>query len=343
MFFISVVKQYERAVIFRLGRHTGTRGPGLVILIPFIDRGVNIDLREFVIEEPKQTSITKDNALVDVDFVVFLQVTDPDAAVLNIRNFIVAVRNLATTSLRAVIGEMTVEEVLSKREEINQRLQVKLGEETVRWGVDVRSVEIREIAPQRDIQEAMTLLLTADRTKRSDITQSEGSRQAAINVAEGNKQAAILEAEGVRESSILRAEGSRQAQILQAEGFSIGLERIYEVAQGVDSNTMGLQYLEMMKQLGQGESTKWIIPMGPRERRRQPQQHARRDRGRDRERRRGGFERRGLGRAVGSRSSAVACRHPAEASCGAGFRSADSDGAGSQRGALSGVLALGLG
>ena len=261
MFFISVVKQYERAVIFRLGRHTGTRGPGLVILIPFVDRGVKIDLREFVIEEPKQTSITKDNALVDVDFVVFLQVVDPDAAIININNFIVAVRNLATTSLRAVIGEMTVEEVLSKREEINQRLQVKISLETVRWGVDVKSVEIREIAPQRDIQEAMTLLLTADRTKRSDITESEGSRQSAINVAEGNKQAAILEAEGVRESSILRAEGSRQAQILQAEGFSIGLERIYDVARGVDSNTMGLQYLEMMKQLGQGESTKWIIPM----------------------------------------------------------------------------------
>ena len=261
MFFISVVKQYERAVIFRLGKHIGTRGPGLVILIPFIDRGEKIDLREFVIEEPKQTSITKDNALVDVDFVVFLQVTDPDAAVLNIRNFIIAVRNLATTSLRAVIGDMTVEDVLARREEINQRLRVKIGEETVRWGVDVKSVEIREIAPQRDIQEAMTLLLTADRTKRSDITQSEGSRQAAINVAEGNKQAAILEAEGVRESSILRAEGTRQAQILQAEGFSIGLERIYETANHVDSNTMGLQYLEMMKRLGEGESTKWIIPM----------------------------------------------------------------------------------
>ena len=261
MFFISVVKQYERAVIFRLGKHIGTRGPGLVILIPFIDRGEKIDLREFVIEEPKQTSITKDNALVDVDFVVFLQVTDPDAAVLNIRNFIIAVRNLATTSLRAVIGDLTVEDVLARREEINQRLQVKISEETVRWGVDVKSVEIREIAPQRDIQEAMTLLLTADRTKRSDITQSEGSRQAAINVAEGNKQAAILEAEGVRESSILRAEGTRQAQILQAEGFSIGLERIYETASHVDSNTMGLQYLEMMKTLGEGESTKWIIPM----------------------------------------------------------------------------------
>ena len=261
MFFISVVKQYERAVIFRLGRHIGTRGPGLVILIPFIDRGVKVDLREFVIEEPKQTSITKDNALVDVDFVVFLQVSDPDASVLNIRNFIIAVRNLATTSLRAVIGDLTVEEVLARREEINRRLQVKISEETVRWGVTVKAVEIREIAPQRDIQDAMTLLLTADRTKRSQITESEGQRQAAINVAEGNKQAAILEAEGVRESSILRAEGSRQAQILQAEGFSIGLQRIYETARDVDSNTMSLQYLEMMKTLGEGESTKWIIPM----------------------------------------------------------------------------------
>ena len=261
MFFINIVKQYEKAVIFRLGRHIGTRGPGLVILIPFIDTGVQVDLREFVIEEPKQTSITKDNALVDVDFVIFLQVNDPDASVLNIRNFVVAVRNLATTSLRAVIGDMTVEDVLARREEINQRLRVKISEDTVRWGVDVRSVEIREITPQPDIQHAMTQLLTADRTKRAQITESEGERQAAINVAEGNKQRAILEAEGFRESAILRAEGSRQAQILEADGFSIGLQRIYETAQQVDSNTMGLQYLEMMKQLGAGESTKWIIPM----------------------------------------------------------------------------------
>ena len=261
MFFINIVKQYEKAVVFRLGRHIGTRGPGLVILIPFIDTGVQVDLREFVIEEPKQTSITKDNALVDVDFVIFLQVNDPDASVLNIRNFVVAVRNLATTSLRAVIGDMTVEDVLARREEINQRLRVKISEDTVRWGVDVRSVEIREITPQPDIQHAMTQLLTADRTKRAQITESEGERQAAINVAEGNKQRAILEAEGFRESAILRAEGSRQAQILEAEGFSIGLQRIYETAQQVDSNTMGLQYLEMMKQLGAGESTKWIIPM----------------------------------------------------------------------------------
>ena len=261
MFFISIVKQYERGVIFRLGKYIGTRDPGLVILIPFIDRGVKVDMREFVLDEPPQTSITKDNALVDIDFVVYMQVVDAEAAVINIQSYVFAVRNLATTSLRAVIGEMDVEEVLSKREEINQRLQVKMSEEVVRWGVQVNAVEIRGMEPQRDIQDAMTRLLTADRTKRSQITESEGERQSSINVAEGTKQASILEAEGARESSILRAEGTRQAQILEAEGFSIGLQRIYETAQGVDSNTMGLQYLEMMKHLGEGESTKWIIPM----------------------------------------------------------------------------------
>ena len=261
MFFISIVKQYERAVIFRLGKYTGTRDPGLVILIPFIDRGVKVDMREFVLDEAPQTSITKDNALVDIDFVVYMKVVNAEFAVINIQSYINAVRNLATTTLRAVIGEMSVEEVLSKREEINNRLRAKMAEEVVRWGVQVNAVEIRGMEPQRDIQDAMTRLLTADRTKRSQITESEGERQSSINVAEGNKQASILEAEGARESSILRAEGTRQAQILEAEGFSIGLQRIYETASHVDSNTMGLQYLEMMKHLGEGESTKWIIPM----------------------------------------------------------------------------------
>ena len=261
MEFFAIVRQYERLVVFRLGRYTGTREPGIRWLIPFIDRGVKVDMREFVLDEPPQTSITKDNALVDIDFVVFMKVIDAEASVINIQSFINAVRNLATTTLRAVIGEMDVEEVLSKREEINTRLALKMSEEVVRWGVEVHAVEIRGMEPQRDIQDAMTRLLTADRTKRAEITESEGQRQAVINVAEGTKQAAILEAEGVRESQILRAEGSRQAQILEAEGFSIGLQRIYETASGVDSNTMGLKYLEMMKHLGEGESTKWIIPM----------------------------------------------------------------------------------
>ncbi len=261
MFFISVVKQYERAVIFRLGRYIGTRGPGLVILIPFLDRGVRVDQREIVLDEPAQSSITKDNALVDIDFVVYMRVVDAEAAVININNYIRAVRNMATTTLRSVIGDITVEEVLSQRETINQRLQVKLSNETERWGVEVKAVEIREITPQADIQAAMTRLLTADRTKRSEITESEGQRQAAINVAEGSKQASILEAEGERESQILRAEGARQSQILEAEGFSIGLERINQAAAVANPNTMGLQYLDMMRRLGEGESTKWILPM----------------------------------------------------------------------------------
>ncbi len=261
MFFISVIKQYERAVIFRLGRYTGTRGPGLVILIPFVDRGVRVDMRELVLDEPAQSSITKDNALVDIDFVVYMRVVDAEAAVINIQSYLRAVRNLATTTLRAVIGDITVEEVLSQRETINRRLQVKMAEEVTRWGVEVKAIEIREITPQHDIQDAMTRLLTADRTKRSEITESEGQRQSAINVAEGNKRSAILEAEGSKESQVLRAQGAREAAILNAEGFSIGLQRIYETASGVDGNTMALQYLEMMKQLGAGDSTKWIIPM----------------------------------------------------------------------------------
>lgn len=261
MFFVSVVRQYERAVVFRLGRYLGTRGPGLMILLPFIDRGERVDMRERVLDEPAQRSITKDNALVDVDFVVYMQVVDGEAAIINVQNFVAAVRNLATTTLRSVIGDITVEEVLAKRDEINERLKVKLATETVRWGVQVNNVEIREIQPQQDIQAAMTRLLTADRTKRAQITESEGQRQSAINVAEGAKQAAILEAEGAREAAILRAEGHRQAAILGAEGFSIGLERIYQTARTIDANTMGLQYLDMLKQLGAGASTKWIIPM----------------------------------------------------------------------------------
>ena len=261
MFFISVVKQYERAVIFRLGRYVGTRGAGLVFLVPFVDRGVKIDMREVVLDEPAQSSITKDNALVDIDFVVYMRVVDAEAAVINVQNYLRAVRNLSTTTLRSVIGDITVEQVLSERETINKRLQAKMAEEVVRWGVDVKAIEIRGITPQRDIQDAMTRLLTADRTKRSEITESEGQRQSAINVAEGNKRSSILEAEGSRESQILRAEGGRQAAILNAEGFSIGLQRIYETASAVDHNTMALQYLEMMKQLGQSESTKWVIPM----------------------------------------------------------------------------------
>lgn len=261
MFLIAVIKQYERGVIFRLGRYIGTRGPGLTFLIPVLDTGLRVDMREMVIDEPAQSSITKDNAIVDIDYVVYMRVVDAQAAVINVQDYTGAVRNLATTTLRSVIGEMTVEQVLSERDAINQRLEQKLSEVTSRWGVEVKAVEIREITPQHDIQSAMTRLITADRTKRALVTESEGDRQAAINRAEGSKQAAILEAEGDKEAQILRAEGGRQAAILNAEGFAVGLETIYRTAAQVDANTMALQYLDMMRSLGQGSSTKWIIPM----------------------------------------------------------------------------------
>ncbi|MDA0270520.1 MAG: SPFH/Band 7/PHB domain protein [Chloroflexi bacterium] len=261
MFLVAVIKQYERAVIFRLGRYIGTRQPGLTFLIPILDHGIRVDMREMVIDEPAQSSITKDNAIVDIDYVVYMRLVDAEAAVINVQDYVGAVRNLATTTLRSVIGEMTVEQVLSERDAINQRLEQKLSEVTIRWGVEVKAVEIREVSPQHDIQNAMTRLLTADRTKRALVTESEGDRQAAINRAEGSKQASILEAEGDKEAQILRAEGGRQASILNAEGFSIGLQRIYETAARVDQNTMALQYLDMMRSLGQGPSTKWIIPM----------------------------------------------------------------------------------
>jgi regulator of protease activity HflC (stomatin/prohibitin superfamily) len=261
MFLIAVVKQYERLVMFRLGRYIGTRSAGLTFLIPILDTGVRVDMREMVIDEPAQSSITRDNAIVAIDYVVYMRVVDAEAAVINVQNYVGAVRNLATTTLRSVIGEMTVEQVLSERDAINQRLEQKLSEVTSRWGVEVKAVEIREVSPQHDIQNAMTRLITADRTKRALVTESEGDRQAAINRAEGAKQAAILTAEGDKEAQILRAEGSRQAAILNAEGFSVGLQRIYETAANVDQNTMALQYLDMLSNLGRGESTKWILPL----------------------------------------------------------------------------------
>lgn len=261
MFLVAVVKQYERIVMFRLGRYIGTRSAGLTFLIPILDTGVRVDMREMVIDEPAQSSITRDNAIVAIDYVVYMRVVDAEAAVINVQNYVGAVRNLATTTLRSVIGEMTVEQVLSERDAINQRLEQKLSEVTIRWGVEVKAVEIREVSPQHDIQNAMTRLITADRTKRALVTESEGDRQAAINRAEGSKQAAILTAEGDKEAQILRAEGGRQAAILNAEGFSVGLQRIYETAANVDQNTMALQYLDMLGNLGRGESTKWILPL----------------------------------------------------------------------------------
>ena len=247
---IRVVREYQRLVVFRLGRSIGLKGPGLVILIPIIDKPVWVDLRELYLEIPHQTAITKDNAPVSIDFITFYKVVDAQMSVLAVGNFAGAAQNIAATTLRSVAGDMALDDLLAKRAEMNEIMRVKLDEVTERWGVKVTNVEIREIIPPPAVQEAMTRQMSAERTRRAVVTEAEGSKQAAITVAEGNKQAAIL-----------NAEGDRQAAILRAEGFSLALSKIFEVARGIDSNTMSLQYLDALKQIGASPSTKFVLPL----------------------------------------------------------------------------------
>ena len=258
----KIVPEYQRVVRFTLGRFDGTpRGPGWVWIIPFVHLTATVDLREEVFDVEPQTCITKDNAPVTVDMLVFMRVVDPEMAVLRVQSYRLAARGMAVTSLRAVVGDMNLDDVLAKREQMNAIMQIRMDEVTDRWGVKVNAVEIREILPPRDIQEAMSRQMSAERHRRATVTEAEGSREAAVTIANGNRDAAILNAEGERQSAILNAEGNRQAAILNAEGFSIALDRIYQTASRVDDKTMALQYLDMMRALAGSESTKWVLPM----------------------------------------------------------------------------------
>jgi regulator of protease activity HflC (stomatin/prohibitin superfamily) len=258
---IKIVPEYQRLVVFRLGRLLRTKGPGLVLLIPFVDRGERVDLREFYLEIPRQDSITKDNAPISIDFVMFYKVLDPEASVVKVGNFAGAALNIAATTLRAVVGDIPLDDVLAKRDEINQILRTKLDEVTERWGVKVTNVEIREIIPPASVQEAMTRQMSAERTRRAVVTEADGAKAAAITVAEGNKEAAILNAEGLKQAAILTAEGDRQSAILRAEGFSLALDTINGVATDADVKTMQLQYLETLTKVGSSPASKIVVPM----------------------------------------------------------------------------------
>ncbi len=247
---IKIVREYKRLVVFRLGRSIGQKGPGIVFLIPIIDQPVWVDLRELFLEIPQQTCITKDNAPISIDFLIYWKVTDPGRTVIQVANFAAASQGIATTTLRAVVGDIPLDDVLAKREQINLVLRQKLDEVTERWGVKVTTVEIREIMPPKEVSDAMIRQMSAERTRRAVVTEAEGTKAAAITVAEGEKQSAIL-----------KAEGDRQAAILRAEGFSLALDKIFAVAKNVDSKTLSLQYLETLKSLGQSPATKYIFPM----------------------------------------------------------------------------------
>jgi regulator of protease activity HflC (stomatin/prohibitin superfamily) len=247
---IKIVREYQRVVLFRLGRANSARGPGLIIINPITDRISWVDLRERFLEIPHQTAITQDNAAIAIDFIIFYKVLDPLTSVLAVQDFKGAATNIASTTLRSVVGDMSLDDVLSKRDEMNGILRFKLDDVTERWGVKVTNVEVREIKPPPAVLEAMTRQMGAERTRRAVVTEAEGQKQASITVAEGQKQ-----------SSILQAEGERQSAELRAQGYAAALRRILEVAGDLDSTTMTLQYLETLKQIGSSPSTKFVVPV----------------------------------------------------------------------------------
>jgi regulator of protease activity HflC (stomatin/prohibitin superfamily) len=256
-----VVSEYTRLVVFRLGRMTGVKGPGVVATIPMVDRVMRVDLREFFLEIPRQTAITKDNAPISIDFITFFKVVDVQASVVQVADFSGAAQNIAATTLRSVVGDISLDDVLAKRDEINQILRAKLDEVTERWGVKVTSVEIREITPPPAVQEAMTRQMSAERTRRAVVTEAEGDKAAAVLRAEGDKQSNILQAEGAKQSNILGAEGEKQAAALRAEGFALALTKVNESAEVANPKTMGLQYLDALRSLGASPSTKFVLPL----------------------------------------------------------------------------------
>lgn len=260
---INFIRDYERLARFRFGTFEGMKGPGIVFAIPIVHEIRKIDTRIQVIQIPRQANITKDNAALNVDFLVYLRVNldEAERAILEVEDYQTAVIGLATTTLRAVIGDIILDEVLSQRERINEIIRTRLDSETQRWGIKVTNVEIREIDPPAEIQEAMNRQMSAERVRRAVVLEADGTKEAAITVAEGQKQSAILEAEGARQAEILAAEGDQQAAVLRAQGYAQALQNIQDVARGVGSNTMTLQYIEALKTFASGDATKFVLPM----------------------------------------------------------------------------------
>jgi regulator of protease activity HflC (stomatin/prohibitin superfamily) len=257
-----ILQEYERGVVFFLGRaEQNVRGPGLNLLLPSIQQMRVVDIRERSLEIPRQMAISKDNAGINVDFLVYYRIVDPRQSLTAVDNAVKQATQIAATTLRSVIGDISLDDVLSKRETINEVMRVKVDETTEQWGIKVTRVEIREVEPPRDIQEAMNRQMTAERQRRATITAAEGEREAAVMVAEGQKNAAILKAEGEKTAAILKAEGEKEAQLLRAQGFASSLQAMDMEAREANPNTMALQYMETLRAVGASPSTKWVLPM----------------------------------------------------------------------------------
>ena len=272
---LALIPQAEAAVVERLGRYSRTVSGQLALLVPFIDRiRARVDLRERVVSFPPQPVITEDNLTLHIDTVVYFQVTNPQAAVYAISNYIVGVEQLTTTTLRNVVGGMTLEQTLTSRDQINAQLRGVLDEATGKWGLRVARVELKAIDPPPSIQESMEKQMKADREKRamiltaegvreSSIKQAEGQKQSQILAAEGAKQAAILSAEAERQSRILRAKGERAAQYLQAQGQAKAIEKTFAAIKAgrPTPELLAYQYLQTLPKMAQGEANKvWVVP-----------------------------------------------------------------------------------
>jgi regulator of protease activity HflC (stomatin/prohibitin superfamily) len=250
---IRIVPQARAGIVERLGRYQRTLDPGLALIVPYVDRVKPlIDLREQVVSFPPQPVITEDNLVINIDTVIYFQVTDPRAASYEIADYIAAIEQLTVTTLRNVIGGMTLEDTLTSRDQISGALRTVLDEATGKWGIRVNRVELKAVDPPTTIQEAMEKQMRAERDRR-----------AAILTAEGVKQSQILTAEGEKQSAILRAEGQREAQILEAEGEARAIETVFAAIHrgDADPKLLAYQYLQALPQIADGEASKvWIIP-----------------------------------------------------------------------------------
>jgi len=261
---IRIVPQARAGIVERFGKYKTTMPAGLNVVVPFVDRvRYMIDLREQVVSFPPQPVITEDNLVVSIDTVIYFQVTNPVSATYEIANYISAVEQLTMTTLRNIVGGMTLEQTLTSREDINRGLSGVLDEATGRWGIRVGRVEIKGIDPPPSIKDSMEKQMRADRDKRAVILTAEGQRQSSILTAEGNKQAAILSAEGDREALILRAQANRESAILKAQGEGQAIQTVFQAIHDgqPDQSLLAYQYLQMMPKIAEGDANKvWILP-----------------------------------------------------------------------------------
>jgi len=260
---IKILRPYEKGVIERLGRYIRTADSGLTVILPFFDTLIRVDMRERVMDVPPQAVITKDNVLVEVDAVVYMQITDPFRSVYEIHNYMLAATKLAQTNLRNIIGEIELDQTLTSRDRINEQLRAILDQATDKWGVKVNRVEIQKIDPPVDITDAMSRQMKAERLKRAVILDAEGVRQAQIEKAEGEKRAVILAAEGRAEAVRKTADAEKYRQIAVAEGQGQAIINVFTaIHQGKPTNELlSLKYFEVLQALADGKSTKFFLPM----------------------------------------------------------------------------------